>query len=62
MMRWIQFKCGNVIDISIYLKIFFLMFIFINNMAWIDWKCMLEMNKLKKKTDLPKEVWKNVSQ
>ena len=29
------------------------MFIFINNMVWIDWKCMLEMDKLKKKTDLP---------
>jgi hypothetical protein len=37
------------------------MFIFINNLAWIDWKCMLEMNKLKKKTDLPKEVLKNIS-
>ena len=31
-------------------------------MAWIDRKSMLEMDKLKKKTDLPKEVWKNISQ
>jgi hypothetical protein len=38
------------------------MFIFIDNLPWIDWKCMLEMDKLKKKTDLPKEVWKNISQ
>ena len=28
----------------------------INNLAWIDWNCMLEMDKLKKKTDLPEEV------
>jgi hypothetical protein len=51
MMRWVEFKCGNVIDIGIYLKNIY-------NLAWIHWKCVLEMDKLKKKQTYLKKFGK----